>query len=482
MPGVQTQMIRGVLWNAVQKYSSMLVTLVVTMVMARILSPADFGVVAIAMVVIAFLNIFSTMGIGPAIIQKKDLTQEDLDNIFSFSVYLGIVLSLLLLFASWPIAHYYQNDILRPICQLLCIDVFFATINMVPTALMSKYKRFKEMAIRSFVLSLISAVLSLLAVWVGCGIYSLLINPIMTAIGLFLFNFHYYPSKFYLRFSLAPLRRIASYSAYQFAFQFVGFFSSNLDKLIIGKYISQTSLGYYDKAHNLTKYPMSMLTSVVTPILHPFLSDYQTDFSKIKAGHNMMTKFLSTISFPMTAILWFCGPELIRVFYGSQWDAAILTFQILTLSIPPTLIMATSGAFWQSTNSTKLLFWTGLTNSLIIIIGYIITSALFGTIEAISVGYVLTTIIIFFITYSIMYGHVFKASLTEMLWLLLNPCLNVFILIALYLPLDLFFISKSNILNLVVKLLLGIIVTIVFVQITRRYDIKRMIKEKKILL
>lgn len=482
MPSIQKQMINGVMWNAAQKYSSTIVTLIVTMVMARMLSPKDFGIVAIALVVIAFLNIFSSMGIGPAIIQRKDLTHDDLNSIYSFSAYIGIALSIILFVASWPIAYYYESSILKPICQLLCVDVFFAAINMVPMALMSKYKRFKEMAIRAIIISLASGILSIIAVWMGAGIYSLLINPILTAIGLYLFNIHYYPLKFHIFFSFEPLRRIASYSVYQFAFQFVGFFSTNLDKLVIGKFISPISLGHYDRAHSLTKYPMSLLTSVVTPILHPFLSDFQTDISKIKNGNNMVVRHLSSLSFPMTIILWFCGPELIRLFFGGQWDMAIYPFQILTLSIPSTLILATSGAFWQSTNSTKLLFWTGLTNSIIIIIGYILSLIIFGTINAVAWGYVFTSTLIFFLTYYIMYKLVFKSPLCEMLKILLNPFVNAIILFVIYKTFVLIFSINNDILSIVVKLLLGCLVTFIFLQQTKRYDIIGMIKEKKIIL
>lgn len=482
MPGVQSKMIRGIMWNAIQKYSSMLVTLLVTMVMARILTPEDFGVVAIAMIVISFLNIFSSMGIGAAIIQRKDLTTGDVNNIYSFSVYLGIFLSVLLFIASWPIAIIYKNVMLRPVCQILCINVFFATINMVPTALMSKNKRFKEMAIRSFFISFVSGVFSVIAVKLGLGLYSLLITPVLSAIGLFFYNLHYYPVCFSLRFSSAPLRSIASYSVYQFAHQFTSFFSSNLDKLIIGKYISQASLGYYDKAHSLTKLPMSTFAGVVTPILHPFLSDYQTDVSIIKEGHNKMTKFLTSLSFPLSTILWFCGAELIRLFYGGQWDAAIFTFQILTLTIPTNMIISTSGAYWQSTNATKYLFWTGLLNSIIIILGYIFTSVIFGTIEAIAWGYVVTCITIFFITYYIMYTDVFKASFLELLKELISPTINVIILVIIYYIQKHLFVISSNILALIVKLVIGVVTTILFVQLTGRYNLIKMIKEKKIML
>lgn len=478
---LRKQVLNSILWSAVMKYSSMIVVLAVTMVMARMLTPKDFGIVAIAMVVIAFLSIFSQMGIGPAIIQKKELTQEDLSNIFSFSVYLGIALSIILFFASWYIAIYFQSEILKPICQLLCIDIFFVTINMVPTALMSKHKRFKEMAIRSLIINLLSAFLSIIAVLLGFGIYSLIVNPIMIAIGMFIFNFHYYPLKFNLRFSFSPLKRIASYSAYQFAFQFVGFFSSNLDKLIIGRFVLQESLGYYDKAHSLTKYPISILASVISPVLHPFLSDYQTNITKIKDSHNLMTKILSSISIPMAVIIWFCGPELIILFYGSQWKDSIMTFQIFALTIPVSLLLTTSSAYWQSTNSTKLLFWTGLINSGIVIIGYIITASFFGSIEMIAWGFFVSCVIVFIVTYTVMYYKVFHDSFLSMIKLLFNPLVNALLLMFFYLFVDIININQYFI-SLIIKVLIGLLITIFFLQVTGRFDIKKVVTSKKITL
>ena len=480
MTGIQSNMIKGVLWNAVQKYSTMLVTLVVTMVMARILSPENFGVVAIAMVAINFLNIFSSMGIGPAIIQRKDLSDNDINHIYSFSVYVAILLSILLFFASWPIASYYENAILKSVCQILCINVFFSTINMVPTALMSKHKRFKEMAIRSLVLSIISGVVSVVGAYYGLGIYSLLITPILSAIGLYMYNIHYYPVTFHIRFSFEPLRKIYSYSIYQFAFQFVGFFSLNLDRLIIGKSISPVSLGYYDKAHTLVKLPLSSLSGIVTPVLHPFLSDYQTEIGIIRNGHNKIVKLLTSISLPITVILYFCGSELIEVLFGSQWGKSVMTFQILTLSLTPNMILSTSGAFWQSTNCTKYLFWTGLLNSTVIILGYIFSSSVFGTIEAMAAVYVLTVYVVFFITYAIMYHRVFKASLREMLFICLNPMINALLLIVFYVVILLYFPITNNIISLIIKLLVGVVVTFVFLQLSGRYDIVSMIKSKTI--
>ena len=151
MTDIKQQMKVGVLWTAVDKYTNLFITLLISMVLARMLTPSEFGIVATATVLMAFLTIMVNFGLGPAIIQRKDLDQQDLDNLFTCSFYLGIALGLLSFAFSWLIADFYEDELLRPVVQILSLGLFLSSINMVPSALMSKNLRFKEMATRSIV-------------------------------------------------------------------------------------------------------------------------------------------------------------------------------------------------------------------------------------------------------------------------------------------------------------------------------------------
>ena len=119
MSSIKQQLLSGVFYTALAKYSGIIVSLVVAGVLARLISPDDFGIMAVATVIIAFFNLFTDVGLSPAIIQHKDLTTENLSDLFSFTIWTGIGLSLLFAAASWPIAAYYDRDILRILCQLL---------------------------------------------------------------------------------------------------------------------------------------------------------------------------------------------------------------------------------------------------------------------------------------------------------------------------------------------------------------------------
>lgn len=121
---LKQQLFSGVFYTALAKYSGIVISLVVAGVLARLLTPDDFGIVAIATVIIAFFGIFTDMGISPAIVQNKALTEKDLSDIFSFTLWMGAGLSVLFFAASWPIAAYYESPILRTLCQLLCVNLF----------------------------------------------------------------------------------------------------------------------------------------------------------------------------------------------------------------------------------------------------------------------------------------------------------------------------------------------------------------------
>ena len=233
---IKTEMLHGVVWSAIEKYSGLLVQLLITAVLARLLTPTDFGVIAIATVITTFFNMFTDMGIGAAIVQNQTLTREDLRSLFSFSVYAGVILAVLFFFSSYLISSFYDNALLLPICQLLSLNLLFAAWNMVPNALIRKAKRFKFIAVRSFALLVVCGILSVSVALVGGGVYSLLITPILSSLAIFLVNYRQYPIKFSLSVRKKSLAKVFSFSIFQFLFSFVNYFSRNLDKLILGKY------------------------------------------------------------------------------------------------------------------------------------------------------------------------------------------------------------------------------------------------------
>lgn len=472
------EFIRSVFWSAIEKYSGQVISLIVSMILARILSPTEYGIVAIVTVIVSFLQMFCTMGIGPAIIQKN-LSSSAINSIYTFSILIGLSLSILFFSSSWLIANFYNNDLLLSACQLLCIQLFFAAINMVPSALMAKYKRFKEIAKRTLVLQIFSGILSVAAALKGAGMYSLLISPIISSVGIFFWNRRYYPLKIDWTFNKEPIKQISSFSFYQFLFEFVNYFTRNLDKLIIGKVLNINELGIYEKSYRLMQMPMQNITAVITPVLQPTLRELGSNKPELSRKYIKIVHFIATISFPLGIALAGMSKEIIRFFFGIQWDAAIPIFRILALSLPLQMILSTSGAIYLVCNNTKMLFILGLRNTCTTIIGFCLAAFVFHSLEAMAWAWTITLTINFFFTYWLMYKYVLCQSFMPFLKIFIHPiiCTAILSLIIFFLnylndtSLHLFFIA-------LIKVIIIISFVLTYIQLSGEYNLKQIIQTK----
>ena len=181
------QLKSGVFYTAIAKYSGIIVSLGVTAVLSRLLTPEDFGVIAVATVIIVFFSVFSDMGLSSAIIQKQNLSKDDYKSLYSLTVYLGIILGAIFFGSSWIIADIYEDKQLIPLCQVLSAQILFSTWTIVPNGLLLHDKLFKFIGIRTFLIQILLAGLSIGAAFIGFGVYTLLISPVGTAIFMFIF-------------------------------------------------------------------------------------------------------------------------------------------------------------------------------------------------------------------------------------------------------------------------------------------------------
>ena len=330
---IKSQLFSGVFYTALAKYSGVVISLVVAGILARLLSPDDFGIVAVATVIIAFFNLLTDMGVSPAIVQHKSLTKDDLSDIFSFTIWTGIGISILFFASSWIIADYYQSDTLRILCQLLSVNLFFASATIVPGAMFYRNKEFKFIAIRSFVIQISAGAAAVTAALCGAGLYALIINPIVSSVLIFVISFQRYPQRLRFTLGLRVLRKIFSYSAYQFLFNVINYFSRNLDKLLIGKYMSMSDLGYYEKSYRLMMLPLQNITQVITPVMHPIFSDFQNDKGKLLSSYERIVRFLAFIGLPLSVLLFFTAEEVTLIIFGDQWMPSVPVFRILSLSV-----------------------------------------------------------------------------------------------------------------------------------------------------
>lgn len=474
---IKKQLFSGVFYTALAKYSGILISLVVTAILARLISAQEFGVVAIATVIITFFNIFTDMGIAPAIIQNKTLTDEDVSHIFSFTIWSGIVIAFLFFCASWPISNYYNSPILRTLCQLLSINLFFASANIVPDALFYKHKEFKFIAMRSFFIQLSCGALAVSAALSGAGVFALLITPIFSCIAIFIVSIKRYPQKLYRSFGISVIKKIFSYSAYQFLFNIINYFSRNLDTLMIGKYMSMTLLGYYDKSYRLMMLPLQNITQVVTPVMHPILSDYQNDYKQLSSSYERIVRFLAFIGFPLAVLLFFTASEDVLIIFGNKWMPSIPIFRILSLSVGIQIVLSSSGSIFQASGDTRSLFVCGLFSSILNVTGILLGIFWWGTLEAVAFCILTTFTINFLQCYIQMYLVTFHRSIWNLFKQLISPIICSAIIAICLLPLSQSINNMNIFFTFSVKCIVSFTIFGCYLQITHEYDLIGKVKK-----
>ncbi|MCC8187537.1 MAG: lipopolysaccharide biosynthesis protein [Bacteroides sp.] len=476
MASLRQQLLSGVFYTALAKYSGIIVSLVIAGILARLLTPDEFGIVAIATVIIAFFGIFTDMGISPAIIQNKDLSEKDLSEIFSFTLWTGLLISLLFFAASWGIAAWYNSPVLRILCQLLSVNLFFASANIVPNALFYKNKQFKFIAIRSLLIQIAGGAAAIAVALLGGGLYALIINPILSSILIFAISIRRYPQHLSPTSGIQAIRKIFSYSAFQFLFNVINYFSRNLDKLLIGKYMGMSPLGYYEKSYRLMMLPLQNITQVITPVMHPIFSDYQNDLTRLASSYERILRILAYIGIPLSVLLFFTAKEITLIIFGHQWMPSVPVFRILSLSVGIQIILSSSGSIFQASGDTKSLFVSGLLSSLLNVAGMLVGIFVFGTLEAVAWSICITFTLNFIQCYWIMYHITFCRRVQPLIQQLLSPLLLSLILAAALYPVYHATQDMNLFLSAAIKGAVFALLFVVYIQVRGEYDILGKVK------
>lgn len=475
---LKKELTSGVSFIALAKYSGIIVSLAISAILSRLLTPTEFGVVGAATVFIAFFNILGDIGIGPAIIQRKNLEDKDLKEIFSLTCLIGIALSVLFFCCSTLIAKFYNDDLLIPICKLLSLQILFTCIGIVPINLYYKQKRFKQIAFISLSVQIISGAAAVIYAFSGGGVYALVIQSVISR-GLITLIF-WYCTKLRIspKITKASISKIFSFSVYQSLFNIINYFSRNLDKILIGRFIGLNQLGYYDKSYRMMMLPLQNITFVITPVLLPVFSELQNDRKTVAQKYTQMIGFLGFIAFPISSLLFFCGKELIILFFGDQWYPAILPFQILSFTVCLQILTSTTGSIYQSVDATKQLFISGCWGAFFMVVAFSSTIFIWGNIVSVCIGYLIAqlanTIQCFWLLYKTL-----DTNIHILLKSIINPLccgittFSILSLISILLP------SNLNLwMSLILKFSVFVLILFLYIQLFTPYNPIQLIKSK----
>lgn len=466
----------GILFTAIGKYSNVIIQLVVNAILSRILTPEDYGIVAVVNVFLIFFQMLADFGIGPAIIQSKDLTEKDIQDIFSSMTIFSVVLGLLFMLLGYPISLFYDNTVYIPVTVVLAICVVFYTWLVVPQAVIQKAKNFKLINIVLIGSNFLSGVISIVAAFLGASYYSLIIGNIIKAAFLFVMFFSKSGLSFGWKMNLNPLKKIYDFSKNQFLFNFINYFSRNLDKILIGARLSPSALAFYDKSYQLSLYPNQVLTNVITPVVQPIMSAYEQDKERIEKVYMQITKILGLLGMPLTVFLMFAAEDVIIFMFGQQWYGSVPTFRILAMSIWIQMISSSNGAIFQSANRTDLLLKSGIITSIVNVTS-IVVGIMIGNIEAVALLLVFAFTANFFINNYLLMYVMFDSSFKRLFLQLKNPAIiaAMELLVFFFIP----FFDFGVFWNVIVKGLIFVAVFFIGLVVTGEFKLLKTVMKKQ---
>jgi len=369
MTSILKSLSSGIFYTALAKYSGIIISIAIGAVLARLLTPEEFGIVALVTVFVSFFNLLSDFGLGPAVVQNQSLEDKDVHSIFSFSILLGLLLSGLFFLSAPFIAKFYNESELINVSRLLSLAILFYSLQIIPKALFQKALKFKQIGLITVSVQLFSGIIAITLAYKGFSYYALVVQSILVS-GISLIIFYFLkPVKIAWRIQFSAIRKIIRFSSFQFMFNFINYFSRNADNILIGKFLGSAPLGYYDKSYRLMMMPVANLTHVISPVLMPVLSKYQDDKNFVFNSYLKVVKFLATIGFPLSVFLYFSAGDIIHILYGPQWTQSIPVFKLLALTVGIQIVMSSSGSIFQTVNRTDLLFVSGFLSAITMVGG-----------------------------------------------------------------------------------------------------------------
>lgn len=390
---------KSIFANFIGRYSNTLVQLVVTAVLAHLLSPSDFGVIAVLTVLVTFFSFISEMGLGPAIVQFE-LKREQLSALFWLTVLVGSMLSMIFVLGGPLLATFYHEPRYIPIAKILAINIALSCWGIVPFAILRKQLRFKEIVMVEIASAILSGCVGIAAAYANFGVFALALKGASYACSMF--GFCLVASRFtpFKRPIFRGMTQILSYSVYQFFFNLTNYFTKNLDKLIVGRLMGSNALGLYDMSYRLMLLPNANLTQIISPALQPIYAAHQNDKATIFSSYQTVIRALLIAGGFAGVGCFLCANEIIFLAYGKKWSLAAPIFSILSLSIAIQVVLSSIGAIFQAIGRTDLLSFSG-TLSAACSIGAMVVGALSGSLvvfaSMVSASFVINGLVSFYI-------------------------------------------------------------------------------------
>lgn len=324
---------RGLYWSFFNQFADYGMQFCVGIVMARLLSPSDYGITALPTVFMAVAGIFQSGGLYPALVRKKDLSEADLSTSFIYSIVVGVFLYALLFFSAPWIAEFYDTPVLIPLIRVTALSFLWGPLNTPQSVLLSRKLDFKTPAKISIITRIVAAIVGISMAYMGYGLWALVISGVLSSFLVVVLNWLAVRWRPRTGWSKDSFKYLWGYGNKLMASALLDTLYNNITPVFIGKYYSPADLGIYNRACGYASMPSKNVTGVIQNVTFPVLSKMQDNDEQLARNYRKMLKTVAFVVFPMMIMLAALARPLVLVMITSKWESCIILLQIICFSM-----------------------------------------------------------------------------------------------------------------------------------------------------
>lgn len=330
--GLRNTAVSGVIWSFVERFSVQGVQFVITIIMARILTPADYGLIGMLAIFMGVSQVFIDGGFSKALIQTKDKDERDFSTVFYINLGISLLVYAILFFSAPAIATFYNQPLLTPITRIYSLNLIVNSLSAVNKTLLVIRVDFKTLSKISLSSAILSGIAGIYCAYTGWGVWALVVQVIVSSLINTLLGFFFvkwYPK---LIFSIASFKKLFAFGSKLLAATIISSIYANIYTLVIGKKFPASDLGYYTRANQFADLAGTNISGIMARVSFPLLSKIQDDDQRLLEAYRKYIKMTAFIMFPILLLLSGLAKPIILVILGAKWAQSIDLLRILPFS------------------------------------------------------------------------------------------------------------------------------------------------------
>ncbi|MVX36661.1 lipopolysaccharide biosynthesis protein, partial [Myroides sp. LoEW2-1] len=388
----------GLIWSIIGQFGYLFITLLTNIILARLLSPKEFGVVAIATFFIAISKVLTESGLSGALIRKKDSTELDNSTIFLFNLFVSIGLYVILFFSSPSIEIYYGIENLSIYVRVLGLVLIINSFQIIQNVRLIKKLQYKRISSYTLISVILSSLIAVGIAAFGYGVWALILLQILNSLFLTIIFWIKEQGLTVYKFSKDSFKELYGFGLYTTLSSLLNTGFDNIYQLILGKYFSLGQTGYYFQAKKLSEIPVGIIKSTTLGVVFSALSNLQDDKEKFDQLYNNIIRIFTVVVGVICMGIFLYSKEILFLLYGEKWLSADFYMKILALASFFYMQEMFNRILFKVFNQTRRILVLEIIKKAINIVSLVI-GVYYKSIEILMYGYLVTCIISYFINY-----------------------------------------------------------------------------------